>query len=177
LEKLENEEINDIDFLELRACYQSCAGGILCAGNKFLVTERAKKRVLKASTDVGTGIEFEQYQDFVHNNYRLHGKIHPRSIVKLDDNMAEAMRKMQRINKIKEMLPNVDCGICGAPSCQAFAEDIVQKEADIRNCVFVQKILQQNNQMDWQQSIELMKKTWGECKLNKDSIKELDNEY
>jgi iron only hydrogenase large subunit-like protein len=31
LEKLENEEVEDVDFLELRACYRSCAGGILCA--------------------------------------------------------------------------------------------------------------------------------------------------
>ena len=173
LEKLENEEVEDIDFLELRACYQSCAGGMLCAGNKFLITERARKRVLKASNNIDGGTEFLQYQSFVHNNYRLHGKIQPRSIVKLDDNMAEAMRKMQRINKIKEMLPHVDCGICGTPSCQAFAEDIVQKDADIRSCVFVQKILQQHNKLDLQQAIELMKKTWGEDKLDKDSIKEL----
>jgi len=86
------------------------------------------------------------------------------------------MRKMQRINKIQEILPHVDCGICGAPSCQAFAEDIVQKDADIRNCVFVQKILQQNNKLDLPQAIELMKKTWGEDKLDKDSLKELINE-
>ena len=32
LEKVENEDITDIDFLELRACDESCAGGILCAG-------------------------------------------------------------------------------------------------------------------------------------------------
>ena len=176
LEKLENEEVEDIDFLELRACYQSCAGGVLCAGNKFLTTERARKRVLKASNDIEGNAEFVQYQSFVHNNYRLHGKIHPRSILKLDDNRTEAMRKMQRMNKIKEMLPHVDCGICGAPSCQAFAEDIVQKDADIRSCVFVQKILQQNHKLDLQQAIELMKKTWGEDKLDKDSIKELINE-
>ena len=170
LEKLENEEVKDIDFLELRACYQSCAGGVLCAGNKFLTAERAKKRVLKASNEVERDSEFVPYQSFVHNHYRLQGTIQPRSIVKLDDNMAEAMRKMQRINEIKDILPHVDCGICGAPSCQALAEDIVQKEADIRSCVFVQKILQQNGQMDLQQAIGLMKKTWGERKLDKNQI-------
>ena len=176
LEKLENEDLEDIDFLELRACYQSCAGGVLCAGNKFLTTERARKRVLNASNDAANNSEFLQYQSFVHENYYLQGTIQPRSIVKLDDNRTEAMRKMQRINKIKDILPRVDCGICGAPSCQAFAEDIVQRGADIRSCVFVQKILQQNNKLDLQQAIELMKKTWGEDKLDKDSIKELINE-
>jgi len=176
LEKLENEDLEDIDFLELRACYQSCAGGVLCAGNKFLTTERARKRVLNASKEMEENTEFREYQSFVHENYRLRGTIQPRSILKLDDNRMEAMRKMQRMNKIKEILPHVDCGICGAPSCQAFAEDIVQREADIRSCVFVQKILQQNNKLSLKQAIELMKKTWGEDKLDKDSIKELMNE-
>ena len=35
LEKLENEDIDDIDFLEPRACDESCAGGILCAGISY----------------------------------------------------------------------------------------------------------------------------------------------
>ena len=167
LEKLENEEVEDFDFLELRACYQSCAGGILCAGNKFLTTERARKRYLKAVTDNTENEEFAEYRSFVYDNCRLRGKIQPRSIVKLDDNRAEAMRKMQRIRQLKEILPQVDCGICGAPSCRAFAEDMVQKGADIRSCVFVQKVLQQNNKLDLQQAIELMKKTWGEDKFDK----------
>ena len=176
LEKLENEEVEDIDFLELRACYKSCAGGILCAGNKFLTTERARKRYLKAADDIVENVEFAKYRSFVYDNCRLHGEIKPRSIVKLDDNIAEAMRKMRRIHQLREILPQVDCGICGAPSCRAFAEDMVQSGADIRSCVFVQKILQQNNKLDLEQAIELMKKTWGEDKLDKDSIKELIDE-
>jgi hypothetical protein len=39
LEKIENEEIQDVDFLELRACDESCAGGILCTKNRFLLHE------------------------------------------------------------------------------------------------------------------------------------------
>ena len=166
LEKLENEEVEDIDFLELRACYKSCAGGILCAGNKFLTNERARKRYLKAGDDIAENTEFAQYRSFVYDNCRLYGKIQPRSIVKLDDNRTEAMRKMQRIHQLREVLPHVDCGICGAPSCRAFAEDMVQQGADIRSCVFVQKILLQNNTLDIQQAIELMKKTWGKDKLD-----------
>jgi Fe-S-cluster-containing hydrogenase component 2 len=176
LEKVENEDIEDIDFLELRACYQSCAGGILCAGNKFLTTERARKRATKAISDIAPGADFAPYQEYVYDNYRLHGKIQPRSIVKLDDNFAEAMRKMKRINEIKNLLPQVDCGICGAPSCQAFAEDIVQKGSDIKSCEFVQKILQQNDKLDLQEAVSIMKKTWGGNKLDSMKIVELLNE-
>ena len=44
LEKVENDEITDVDFLELRACDESCAGGILTVGNRFLTVERLRKR-------------------------------------------------------------------------------------------------------------------------------------
>lgn len=175
LEKLENEEVEDIDFLELRACYKSCAGGILCAGNKFLTNERARKRYLKATNEIAENAEFIKYHSFVYDNCRLLGEIKPRSIVKLDDNIAEAMRKMKRINKLKDALPQVDCGICGAPSCSAFAEDMVQQGADIRTCVFVQKILLQNNKLDLQQAIDLMKKTWGKDKLDNPFFEVLKN--
>jgi iron only hydrogenase large subunit-like protein len=47
LEMLENEEMKTIDFLELRACDQSCAGGILASSNRFLSTERLKLRFTK----------------------------------------------------------------------------------------------------------------------------------
>ena len=177
LEKLENEDIDDIDFLELRACYQSCAGGILCAGNKFLTTERANRRaneVEKSNMTIDKE-EFEQDASFLEDNVLLQGKIQPRSIIKLDDNMAEAMKKMKRINDIKNILPQVDCGICGAPSCQAFAEDIVQKGRNIKSCIFIQKILEQNDKLDISKTSELMKTTWGVGKLDKNLIKELND--
>ena len=30
----------------------------------------------------------------------------------------------------------IDCGGCGAPSCNAFAEDVVQEKAQLNQCVF-----------------------------------------
>ncbi|MCL2246757.1 MAG: 4Fe-4S binding protein [Lentimicrobiaceae bacterium] len=176
LEKVENDDIEDIDFLELRACYQSCAGGVLCAGNKFLTTERARKRATKANSEMDDKTEFAQYESHIYDNYLLHGKIHPRSIVKLDDNMAEAMKKMKRINELKEMLPGVDCGTCGAPSCQAFAEDIVQKGASIKSCAFVQKMLLQNNKIGMHEAEHLLEKTWGKNRLDSQKIEKLLNE-
>ena len=44
------------------------------------------------------------------------------------------MRMMADIQKIKGNLPGIDCGACGAPSCKAFAEDVVKKLADPDGC-------------------------------------------
>lgn len=43
LEKIENDELTDIDFLELRACDHSCAGGALVVNNRFLTIERLQQ--------------------------------------------------------------------------------------------------------------------------------------
>jgi hypothetical protein len=51
LEQLENEEMKDIDFLELRACDESCAGGVLTTENRFFTVERLKKRAALAGRE------------------------------------------------------------------------------------------------------------------------------
>lgn len=35
-------------------------------------------------------------------------------------------------------LPNIDCGLCGAPNCKTLAEDITNNKAHISDCVFIQ---------------------------------------
>ena len=45
------------------------------------------------------------------------------------------MRMMADIQRLREELPGTDCGSCGAPTCRAFAEDIVKGLATIDSCV------------------------------------------
>lgn len=40
-------EVRNVDFLELRACDRSCAGGVLAVANRFLTAERVMKRSMK----------------------------------------------------------------------------------------------------------------------------------
>jgi Na+-translocating ferredoxin:NAD+ oxidoreductase RNF subunit RnfB len=35
------------------------------------------------------------------------------------------------------MLPDIDCGACGAPSCEALADDIVCNRASLDHCVIL----------------------------------------
>jgi ArsR family metal-binding transcriptional regulator len=55
----------------------------------------------------------------------------------LDTDFMKALEKMNRIEAFREMLPGKQCAACGAPSCQALAEDIVRGEAELSDCVFV----------------------------------------
>ena len=40
-----------------------------------------------------------------------------------------------RTKEIRESLCDLDCGSCGAPTCQALAEDIVKGEASPDDCI------------------------------------------
>jgi len=57
------------------------------------------------------------------------------TIDKLDDDLAEAMNKMKKIDQMAKHLPGLDCGSCGAPSCRAFAQDVVRGDASENDCI------------------------------------------
>jgi Na+-translocating ferredoxin:NAD+ oxidoreductase RNF subunit RnfB len=48
--------------------------------------------------------------------------------------MAEAIRKLSRIDALKSTLPGRDCAECGSPTCASFAEDVVMGRAAEGGC-------------------------------------------
>ncbi len=172
LEKIENEEITDIDFLELRACDESCAGGSLTHGNRFLTVERLTRNEYygKGSNEKSGNINeigsIADKKDYLMEHIKVE-PFSPRSILKLDEDMSEAMRKMDRVNQIVKILPMIDCSVCGAPSCQSLANDIVMGEADLKQCIFVQRALEQRNELRAAESNLILRSIWGFEKTNK----------
>ena len=53
----------------------------------------------------------------------------------LSESGATAMHMMAQIQEIRATLPDIDCGFCGAPTCAAFAEDVVRGELSINDCI------------------------------------------
>ncbi len=171
LEQLENEEMKDIDFLELRACDESCAGGVLTTENRFFTVERLKKRAALAGRENNPD-QPVTCKGIIHYKHRLKQEIglepvQPRSMLKLDEDMSEAMKKMKRVQEISKCLPDVDCGACGSPTCQAFAEDIVQGYSRLNQCVFVQRIFEKKGILTAEESFEIMKGVWGGDKMDR----------
>jgi len=169
LEKLENGEIKNVDFLELRACDMGCAGGILCVGNRFITSARMHQRAgktLDANIQTSlTGAEKTDAGAFLESKMLL-DNIEPRPI-KLDGDLAAALKKMERIRELMCFLPGFDCGACGAPNCRALAEDIAQKRANISDCVF----MHHTSLVNQEHAKLIIQKIWGEESLNKDCTK------
>jgi iron only hydrogenase large subunit-like protein len=170
LERIETQENTDIDFLELRACDESCAGGVLTSENRFLTVERLHNRADIAKKKLMKGLREREsilnYKDFLESRLFLK-KVKPRSMMKLDDNMTEALRKIKKVHELMVFLPNVDCGICGCPSCSALAEDVVQGRGTLAQCMFVQRTLEDRKIFTEEESLETLNTIWSKEKFNR----------
>ena len=69
------------------------------------------------------------------DNFLIKKQLEYRPINQLDDDRQVSIRMMADIQKIYDGLPCLDCGSCGAPTCRAFAEDIVKGEASENDCI------------------------------------------
>ena len=169
LERLETEEVPDLDFLELKSCSQGCAGGILLTGNRFLTVERLKKRA--ANYPTAAKLNYTDDCKETVQQKMISGPIAPKPAFRLDTDRKKALLKMQKMDKILCQLPAIDCGGCGAPNCHALAEDMVQGKAKMTNCIFLQKRYLRDKKMDIGRVFKNLDKTWGPNRIEADCSK------
>lgn len=169
LEKLENEEVENVDFLELRMCDQSCAGGILAPSNRFLVVERMQKRSRNVDSTSLT-YDIREYDKLLREKAYTHD-IRPRTSLRYDIDVSRAIAKMERVHRLMCFLPGIDCSVCGAPTCQALAEDVVQGRSKISDCIFIQKILEKQRLLDEKHAFRIVEKIWGKDRFDKNCTK------
>ena len=68
-------------------------------------------------------------------------------------------------------LPGFDCAGCGAPDCQTLSEDIVQGEAQISHCIFMQQQMINQNLLSHDQAMRINENIWGKDRLEKNCNK------
>jgi hypothetical protein len=136
LEEIEMDKLDGLEFFEGMACIGGCVGGPLTIENPFIAKNRMKafSKTLPASNAGEEEIK-AQIQMYNEGLIRLTEKIEPRAIMRLDDDISKSMRKMEMIKEMLKYLPGIDCGVCGAPTCRAFAEDIVKGENQKAICI------------------------------------------
>ena len=135
LDDLEDEKLNDLEFIELNACNGGCVGGVLTVENPFLAKvkiKRLRKYMPVARSRVQTMINEEEYMYWDKN-------IEYKPVFQLGSNMRESIDMMGKVEELLEGFPGFDCGSCGAPTCKALAEDIVRGEANENDCIYLIK--------------------------------------
>ncbi len=132
LDQVENGNIPHLEFIELNACTGGCVGGVLTIQNPFIAKARLQtlRRYLPVSKNTLSKDELTYIPD-----YYLFDEIPEYNpISRLSDNIAKSMRMMADIQSFKAELPGIDCGSCGAPTCRAFAEDVIKGTASSEDC-------------------------------------------
>jgi Na+-translocating ferredoxin:NAD+ oxidoreductase RNF subunit RnfB len=156
LERIESEADSHIDFMELRACDESCAGGILIGGNRFLTVERLNRR----SKELSDGPLLPGPIGYDPSRHGL-GKIEPRSMLVLDPERNVALEKMKKVENLLRVLPGIDCSACGSPTCRSLAEDIVQGRAEVNHCIYIQELQIQKGKLSLETASEINAGIWG----------------
>lgn len=173
LERVENEDVLNVDFLELRACDESCAGGILNVKDRFLIVESVNNRARNVRDQIESNKKvaksFDDLNAYLNEKIGI-DEIEPRTN-KLDEDMGKALKKMERVRELMCFLPGIDCGACGSPSCSALAKDVVMRKANLSHCVFMQRSMEKHRTLSNDHSIRIIEKIWGESRLEKDCTK------
>jgi len=152
LEEIENEQLQDIEFVEPSCCFGGCIGGPLVVANPF--SARARMRGFVRETQ----IEKKENPDLFMRPEAMDPHVwdvplSENNAMRLDENIETALGKYDQMEQILATLPGLDCGACGAPTCAALAEDIVQGNALETDCIIklkehIRKVAREINILD-----------------------------
>ncbi len=133
LEQIENNKLTSLAYFEGLACVAGCHGGPLVFENNYV----SRNRIRRLNNVIGGEMpRMPLAGEITSEEMRMNASIAPRDVFRLDDNIVDALRKRERIGEITKNLPGLDCGSCGAPSCETLAEDIVRGMATEMNCIY-----------------------------------------
>ncbi|MBR2278776.1 MAG: 4Fe-4S binding protein [Eubacterium sp.] len=143
LDQMENGNIPQLEFVELNACPGGCVGGVMAVENPFIA--KARLQSLRHYLPVSQNFINDNY---IPGSYLFNELPEYQPISRLSDSMAESMRMMADIQNLKDSLPGIDCGACGAPSCRAFAEDVVRGVATVDDCLIMRTLAPSGKEKD-----------------------------
>ncbi len=132
LDEIEKENFAGLEFIELNACNGGCVGGALNVENPYIA--KARLQNLRRYLPVAKS-HLPKENPAVKERMLWDAKVVYSPVMQLDADRGEAMRKMQKIQTISKCFSQIDCGSCGAPTCNALAEDIVRGEASEDDCI------------------------------------------
>ncbi len=135
---IERGKLRNIDFIEAYSCPQGCVGGSLTVENPYIsynkivqLIETLQYEKIKACPDI------REVRKLYKNNYFfIEGKVESRPPTPLDNNLNKAIKKRKEKDKLYASLRKIDCGVCGSPTCLAFADDVILGNASLSDCIF-----------------------------------------
>ncbi|MCK9401195.1 MAG: 4Fe-4S binding protein [Bacteroidales bacterium] len=138
LDDIEDSRLRNVDYIEAFICSQGCIAGAFCVENPYISRHNSIMLEKRYSEPVGFNKDevMEKYRD---GYYFMEQPILPRPTRSLAVDIATSIKRMKQKERILTKLPKKDCSLCGAPSCETFAEDCAWGEADLTDCIFFKR--------------------------------------
>ena len=130
-----SSKLRDIDFIEALACKQGCVGGAFCMENPYIARHNSIF-LQKKYSGINPFDKEKVINNYNEGYYFLEHPVLPRPTRSFNPDISISIRKMKQKMRISSKLPQKDCGLCGAPTCDEFAEDCVRGEAEPTDCAF-----------------------------------------
>lgn len=135
---IERGKLQNVDLVVAYTCPQGCVGGSLTVENRYISYNKILRLIETLEQE---NIEVCQDKREIRERYRqkyfhMQQRYEPRPILALDEDLGKAIKKREKRERIYNSLPKIDCGICGAPTCLTFAEDVVKGNARLSDCIF-----------------------------------------
>lgn len=134
LDEIENGNLNNVDYVEALACVEGCVGGSFNIVNPYIAKNNIEYIIKNAEDNFNIEDldKFNEMYDSGMFKFRLKAEDNP-----IKFNMMEAVIKNEKIMEINTLLPGLDCGSCGAPTCYAHAEDVYNNQAELYDCIIL----------------------------------------
>ncbi|WP_312811332.1 [Fe-Fe] hydrogenase large subunit C-terminal domain-containing protein [Sedimentibacter sp.] len=132
LDEIENGNLNNVDYVEALACVEGCVGGSFNVVNPYIAKNNIEYIIKNAGDNFNIEDldKFDEMYDSGIFKFNLKAEDNP-----IKFNMKEAVIKNEKIMEINALLPGLDCGSCGAPTCYAHAEDVYNNQAELYDCI------------------------------------------
>jgi len=136
LDEIELGKLEHVDFVELMSCNGSCVGGSFNFENPFVAKNNINYIIKNTDHSMVLNDDLEKFEEFEELGY-FEDELDLKDSIEKKIDLKAAVKRMEEIEKIYGILPRLDCGSCGSPTCRALAEDIVDGINELDSCVIL----------------------------------------
>jgi iron only hydrogenase large subunit-like protein len=134
LDEIEKGKLHNVDFVEMHGCIEACLGGPMNIENVYISRTNLHNLISyygESKIPFGKKDKYETYNLIYENIFEPEYK----DDVSID--IKKALAKRNERKKIFSELPGINCGACGSPTCETFAEDAVEGNVNTIDCVMI----------------------------------------
>ena len=133
---IEAGRFQSVDFIEAYICPDGCVSGQLTIAGRYEAQQAVHHHAHRLGTQ--STVKEEKVRTLLREHFfDFEAEIRARPVRPLAQDLRQAVALTKEKDALVERLPRKDCGACGAPTCETFAEDVLRGESKLAECVFV----------------------------------------